>query len=55
MIVLGLLVAGAVAALVCLRGMAATFAKPVLDRENFRDAHLPTAVGLCLVVAVLAV
>lgn len=55
MIILGLLVAGALAALLCLRGMEATFAKPILDRENFRGTHLPTAVGLCLVVAVIAV
>lgn len=55
MIVVALFAAGAIAALLCLRGMAATFEKPALDRENFRGHHLPTAVGLCLVVAVVAV
>ena len=55
MIVVALLLAGAVAALVIERGMATTLAKPVLDRENHRGHRLPTAVGLCLVVAVVAV
>lgn len=55
MIVVALFVAGALGALVCLRGLATTFGKPVLDRENLRGRHLPTAVGLCLVVAVIAV
>jgi UDP-N-acetylmuramyl pentapeptide phosphotransferase/UDP-N-acetylglucosamine-1-phosphate transferase len=33
----------------------ATFAQPVLDRENYRGHHLPTAAGLLLVVGVVAV
>jgi len=53
--VIALFLAGAVAATIVLRGMATSLAKPVLDRENHRGRHLPTAVGLCLVVAVVAV
>lgn len=36
------------------RAMRPTFAQPVLDRENYRGHHLPTASGLLLVAAVIA-
>lgn len=49
------LLAGLVAALVLERTTRATFAQPVLDRENYRGHHLPTAAGLLLVAAVVAV
>lgn len=48
-------VAGALATVALLRCTNATFAKPVLDRENYRGHHLPTAVGVVLVAAVVAV
>jgi hypothetical protein len=48
-------VAGALAALLLLRCTAAVLAKPVLDRENYRGHHLPTAAGVLLVAAVIAV
>jgi UDP-N-acetylmuramyl pentapeptide phosphotransferase/UDP-N-acetylglucosamine-1-phosphate transferase len=35
--------------------MGAVLAKPVLDRENHRGRHLPTAAGMLLVAAVIAV
>ncbi len=47
--------AGLVAALVLERAMRDTFAKPVLQRENYRQHVLPTAAGLVLVAAVIAV
>jgi UDP-N-acetylmuramyl pentapeptide phosphotransferase/UDP-N-acetylglucosamine-1-phosphate transferase len=47
--------AGAVATLVLLHAAGAVLAQPVLDRENHRGHHLPTAVGLVLVAAVVAV
>ncbi len=49
------LVAGALATLVLLRSAAAVLAKPALDRTNYRGHHLPTAVGVVLVAAVIAV
>jgi len=49
------LVAGAVATVVLLRTMGAVLANPVLERENYRGHRLPTAVGLVLVTAVVAV
>lgn len=55
MTVVAALVAGLVAALVLERTTRATFALPVLDRENYRGHHLPTASGLLLVAAVIAV
>ncbi len=55
MTVLAAVAAGLVATLVLERTTRATFALPVLDRENYRGHHLPTAVGLLLVAAVIAV
>lgn len=49
------LVAGLLAALLLERTTRDTFAKPVLQRQNYRGHHLPTASGLLLVVAVIAV
>jgi UDP-N-acetylmuramyl pentapeptide phosphotransferase/UDP-N-acetylglucosamine-1-phosphate transferase len=49
------LVAGLVATLLLERTSRPTFAQPVLDRENYRGHHLPTAAGLLLVAAVIAV
>lgn len=49
------LVAGLLAALVLEGTTRDTFAKPVLQRQNYRGHHLPTAAGLLLVVAVIAV
>lgn len=49
------LVAGAVATVVLLRTMGAVLANPVLERENYRGHRLPTAVGIVLVTAVVAV
>jgi UDP-GlcNAc:undecaprenyl-phosphate GlcNAc-1-phosphate transferase len=49
------LVAGLVAALVLERAMGDTFAKPVLQRSNYREHVLPTASGLVLVAAVIVV
>lgn len=49
------LLAGLAAAVVLERTTRATFAQPVLDRENHRGHHLPTAAGLLLVAAVVAV
>ena len=46
---------GALATAVLLRCIGAVLAKPVLDRENYRGHHLPTAVGVVLVAAVIAV
>ena len=48
-------VAGLVAAALLRRTMAATLAHPVLARENYRGHTLPTAAGLLLVTAVIAV
>jgi len=53
--VLAALVAGVAATLLLERTTRATFAQPVLDRENYRGHHLPTAAGLLLVAAVIAV
>lgn len=47
--------AGAVATVVLLHAASAVLAQPALDRENHRGHHLPTAVGLVLVAAVVAV
>lgn len=49
------LVAGLAAMLLLERTTRPTFAQPVLDRENYRGHHLPTASGLLLVAAVIAV
>jgi UDP-GlcNAc:undecaprenyl-phosphate/decaprenyl-phosphate GlcNAc-1-phosphate transferase len=48
-------VAGAVATLLLLRTAAAVLANPALERTNYRGHHLPTAVGVVLVAAVIAV
>lgn len=48
-------VAGALATVLLLRCASAVLAKPVLDRTNYRGHHLPTAVGVVLVAAVIAV
>lgn len=48
-------VAGLVAAALLRRTMAATLAHPVLARENYRGHTLPTAAGLLLASAVIAV
>jgi len=55
MTVVAAVLAGLVAAVVLERVSRPTFAQPVLDRENYRGHHLPTAAGLLLVAAVLAV
>ena len=55
MTVVAAAVAGALATWVLLRTTAAVLANPTLDRENYRGHHLPTAVGLVLVAAVIAV
>jgi UDP-N-acetylmuramyl pentapeptide phosphotransferase/UDP-N-acetylglucosamine-1-phosphate transferase len=47
--------AGAVAAALLLRTAAAVLAQPALQRENYRAHRLPTAVGLVLVAAAIAV
>jgi len=47
--------AGVIACTVLLRCAAAVIDQPVLARENYRGHHLPTAVGLVLVAAVIAV
>ncbi|MET0727914.1 MAG: hypothetical protein ABWZ76_06405 [Acidimicrobiales bacterium] len=47
--------AGVLATCLLLRCASAVLALPVLDRENYRGHHLPTAVGLVLVTAVIAV
>ncbi len=49
------LVAGLAAALVLERSTRAIFDQPVLTRENYRGAHLATASGVLIVVAVIAV
>jgi UDP-N-acetylmuramyl pentapeptide phosphotransferase/UDP-N-acetylglucosamine-1-phosphate transferase len=55
MSVLAALVAGAVATMLLLRTTVAVLAHPTLDRENYRGHHLPTAVGVLLAAAVIAV
>lgn len=50
-----LLVVGAAAAWAASRALAGVLAHPALTRENYRGHVLPTAAGLCLVVAVIAV
>lgn len=47
--------AGVVAAWILLAASGALIAHPVLQRRNYRDFELPTALGLLLVAAVLAV
>ncbi len=47
--------AGLAAAVVLTRATRATFGQPVLDRENYRGHHLPTAAGLLLVISVVAI
>lgn len=49
------LVGGALAAWALLAASGALIAHPVLQRRNYRDFELPTAIGLLLVAAVLAV
>jgi len=55
MTTLAALVAGAATTILLLRTMGAVLANPVLERENYRGHRLPTAVGLVLVTAVVAV
>lgn len=55
MTVLAALLAGLAASLLLLRATTAVFAQPVLARENYRGHRLPTAAGLLLVAAVIAV
>lgn len=55
MTVVAAVIAGLLASLVLQRGTQAIFALPVLDRENYRGHHLPTAAGLVLAAAVIAV
>jgi UDP-N-acetylmuramyl pentapeptide phosphotransferase/UDP-N-acetylglucosamine-1-phosphate transferase len=55
MTVAAALVAGFVAGLVLLVTSTEVLAHPVLSRENYRGHRLPTAVGLVLVAAVIAV
>ena len=55
MTVVAAAIAGALASTVLLRCTGGVLAKPVLDRENYRGHHLPTAVGVVLVAAVVAV
>lgn len=55
MSVLVAFVAGALATVALLRGTGAVLGQPALQRENYRGHPLPTAVGLVLVVAVIAV
>lgn len=55
MTTLAALVAGAATTILLLRTMGAVLANPVLGRENYRGHRLPTAVGLVLVTAVVAV
>lgn len=55
MIVVAGVVAGAVVGFVVLRSMIATLRSPVLRRTNHRGAAVPTAGGLVLVLAVVAV
>lgn len=55
MTVVAALFAGLAASLLLLRATTAVFAQPVLARENYRGHRLPTAVGLLLVAAVVAV
>src|SRR5690606_19286797 len=49
------LLAGGLATLLLVNTTGAILAKPMLDRENYRGHHLPTAVGFVLVAAVVAV
>jgi UDP-N-acetylmuramyl pentapeptide phosphotransferase/UDP-N-acetylglucosamine-1-phosphate transferase len=51
----GAAVAGAVAALALWAALRPTFASPVLLRRNWRDRDVPTAAGVVLVLAVVAV
>jgi len=53
--VVAALVAGALATVVLQRTMREVLAQPLLERENYRGHRLPTAVGLLLVVATIAV
>lgn len=50
-----LLLAGALAAIVCVRALTGVLAHPTLARENFRGRALPTAAGLCLLLALIAI
>jgi UDP-GlcNAc:undecaprenyl-phosphate GlcNAc-1-phosphate transferase len=54
-IALAFLVAGAVVAAAATRALEPVLAHPVLARENYRGAALPTSAGLCLVLAVVVV
>jgi UDP-N-acetylmuramyl pentapeptide phosphotransferase/UDP-N-acetylglucosamine-1-phosphate transferase len=53
-VVLGLL-AGALAVVFLRVGAPDVLASPVLERENYRGHHLPTAAGILIVIAVLVV
>lgn len=55
MTVVAALLTGLAASLLLLRTTTAVFAQPVLARENYRGHQLPTAAGLVLVAAVIAV
>lgn len=55
MSVLAALLAGAVATMVLLRTTIAVLSHPTLERENHRGHRLPTAVGILLAAAVIAV
>ena len=54
MIVAVLIVTGALVSAISARWLGGVLAHPVLARENFRGRSLPTAVGLCLVLTVVA-
>ena len=55
MTVLAALAAGYVAAVLLLATAQGVLHNPTLDRANYRGHHLPTAAGLLLVAAVVAV
>lgn len=55
MIVLGAFVAGALVAALAWRALAPTFAQPLFSRVNVRGRPVPTAVGVLVVLAALAV
>jgi hypothetical protein len=50
-----LLVAGAAVTAAVSRSFASVLAAPLFERENYRGARLPTAAGICIVVAVVLV
>lgn len=55
MTVVALFAAAAAVAWLVSRALAGALAHPSLERENYRGARIPTAAGLCLVVAVVLV